>query len=52
MNLLLTNLEQIQLLAVECEKIKNAMKRKGVKYLGRNDSNAYHDNFLRNDIYI
>ena len=43
--------EDMPLLAVECEKITNAVKRKGVKCLGGKDSNAYHDNSLRNKVY-
>lgn len=43
--------EDMPLLAVECEKITNAVKRKGVRCLGGKDSNAYHDNSLRNKVY-
>ena len=43
--------DDMPLLAVECEKITNAVKRKGVNCLGGKDSNAYHDNSLRGKVY-
>lgn len=43
--------DDMPLLAVECEKITNAVKRKGVNCLGGKESNAYRDNSLRNKVY-
>lgn len=39
------------LLAVECEKITNAVRKKGVAVLGGKESNAYNDRSLRNKLY-
>ena len=43
--------EDMPLLAVECEKITNAVRRRGIRCLGGKDSNAYHDNSLRSKVY-
>lgn len=43
--------DDMPLLAVECEKITNAVRKKGVSVLGGKESNAYNDRSLRNKLY-
>lgn len=43
--------EDLPLLAVECEKITKAVKKRGVNCLGGKDSNAYNDKSLRSKVY-
>lgn len=43
--------ETMPLLAVDCDKITNAVKAKGVETLGGKDSNSYKDRSLRGRVY-
>lgn len=43
--------ETMPLLAVDCDKITNAVKVKGVETLGGKDSNSYKDRSLRGRVY-
>ncbi len=43
--------KDLPLLAVECEKITYAVRKKGVDLLGGKESEAYHDKSLRGKVY-
>ena len=43
--------QDLPLLAVECDRITNAVKRKGVRCLGGKESNAYNDRSIRSKVY-